>query len=128
VILPKKTPRKNYDIKTVCRDHTDSPLFNISPQEFVQKFETMPFLNGGPFECLDKREGSEQQKYIDGFSHTFQVEALFSISNLYATMPSVQLECGFAANLRSKSGQIHHQPEAVTQRPAGNLYSRLQSA
>jgi hypothetical protein len=65
---------EQYGIKTFYRDHadsrhlSDSALFKISPKEFVKKFETVPFLNGGLFECLDRREGAEKQKYVDGFS------------------------------------------------------------
>jgi hypothetical protein len=64
----EKESRKDYGIKTVYRDHKDSPMFKISQEEFIKKFETVPFLNGGLFECLDRREGKEKQKYVDGFS------------------------------------------------------------
>jgi tRNA1(Val) A37 N6-methylase TrmN6 len=64
----EKETRKDYGIKTVYRDHKDSPLFKISQEEFIKKFETVPFLNGGLFECLDRRDSKEKQKYVDGFS------------------------------------------------------------
>ncbi|GMO14621.1 MAG: hypothetical protein Pg6A_00210 [Termitinemataceae bacterium] len=65
--------KEHYGIKTFYRDHADAKhpadtLFKISQQEFIKKFETVPFLNGGLFECLDRRDGSEKQKYVDGFS------------------------------------------------------------
>jgi hypothetical protein len=60
--------QKDYGIKTVYRDHKDNPLFKITQNEFKKRFESVPFLNGGLFECLDRREGSEKQKYVDGFS------------------------------------------------------------
>ena len=39
--------------------------FFKNPQEAVSLFSTIPFLNGGLFECLDKRE---EKIIIDGFS------------------------------------------------------------
>ncbi|GHV69689.1 hypothetical protein AGMMS49928_13050 [Spirochaetia bacterium] len=59
---------KHYGIKTLYRDHTDAPMFAISKKEFIKKFEKVPFLNGGLFECLDRRDGDERQEYHDGFS------------------------------------------------------------
>jgi hypothetical protein len=41
------------------------------PDKALQLFETIPFLNGGLFECLDKRvtrEGKEVEIRLDGFS------------------------------------------------------------
>jgi hypothetical protein len=43
-------------------------MFAISKKEFIKKFEKVPFLNGGLFECLDRREGDDRQIYHDGFS------------------------------------------------------------
>jgi hypothetical protein len=67
-----KDGRKHYGIKTYYRDHgkegSENSLFSISHNAFIKKFETVPFLNGGLFECLDHREGDESQEYHDGFS------------------------------------------------------------
>jgi tRNA1(Val) A37 N6-methylase TrmN6 len=60
--------RDGYSIKAQFRDHVDKPMIKIPHNEFIKKFETIPFLNGGLFECLDHREGHEKQEYKDGFS------------------------------------------------------------
>jgi adenine-specific DNA-methyltransferase len=42
-----------------------------NPGEVIKVFETIPFLNGGLFECLDRLEGSKEKPIyirIDGFS------------------------------------------------------------
>lgn len=44
-------------------------LFNLAPDDALALFEDIPFLNGGLFECLDKRdEDQEKTFYLDGFS------------------------------------------------------------
>lgn len=44
-------------------------LFNLAPDDALALFEGIPFLNGGLFECLDKRdEDKEKTFYLDGFS------------------------------------------------------------
>jgi hypothetical protein len=44
-------------------------LFNLAPDDALALFEDIPFLNGGLFECLDKRdEDKEKTFYLDGFS------------------------------------------------------------
>jgi hypothetical protein len=58
----------HYGIKTYYCDHKDNPLFNIPHTEFIKKPESVPFLNGGLFECLDKRIAGEEQECHDGFS------------------------------------------------------------
>ncbi|MDR1107045.1 MAG: Eco57I restriction-modification methylase domain-containing protein [Treponema sp.] len=63
-----KDGRDGYSIKAQFRDHVDKPMIKIPHSEFIKKFETTPFLNGGLFECLDHREGHEEQEYKDGFS------------------------------------------------------------
>ena len=76
----KKTERiEDYGIKTKFRDKIDDPMFAIPKDEFISKFESIPFLNGGLFECLDNFDTKE---YVDGFSRekerqTFIPNALF---------------------------------------------------
>jgi hypothetical protein len=56
------------DIKNLYRY---AEMFNISEQEVVNMFSTVPFLNGGLFECLDKTktmDGVETAFNYDGFS------------------------------------------------------------
>ncbi|MDR0908962.1 MAG: Eco57I restriction-modification methylase domain-containing protein [Spirochaetaceae bacterium] len=59
--------KEDYGIKTKYRDNVNvKSYFAISHHEFIKKLETVPFLNGGLFECLDHLE--DKQEYIDGFS------------------------------------------------------------
>jgi type I restriction-modification system DNA methylase subunit len=59
--------KEDYGIKTIYRDHTET-LFKIPRELFVKKLETVPFLNGGLFECLDRPEYDGKLRYSDGFS------------------------------------------------------------
>jgi hypothetical protein len=44
-------------------------MFKPEPDDALALFEDIPFLNGGLFECLDKRdEDQEKTFYLDGFS------------------------------------------------------------
>ena len=65
---------QHFGIKTLFRD-TNSPYkdrIKIAKEDFVHKFDDVPFLNGGLFECLDKVTYQEGKKYkeelYDGFS------------------------------------------------------------
>ena len=62
----------HYGIKSFYRDNKvpKKSLFEISHQEVIDYFSTIPFLNGGLFECLDEIEDNSNvtQNYIDGFS------------------------------------------------------------
>ncbi|WP_296013634.1 Eco57I restriction-modification methylase domain-containing protein [uncultured Treponema sp.] len=61
-----------YGIKTLYRDDNKKSFFKASHEEIIRLFSSVPFLNGGLFECLDKLEASENgnniQIYNDGFS------------------------------------------------------------
>ena len=46
----------------------------VAPQKALELFSTVPFLNGGLFECLDFREGNKEIRY-DGFSSTEKRQA-----------------------------------------------------
>ncbi|MFP3040313.1 Eco57I restriction-modification methylase domain-containing protein, partial [Treponema primitia] len=81
---------KHYGIKTLYRDHTDTPLFAISKKEFIRKFEEVPFLNGGLFECLDQRNGGERQEYHDGFSRESKRSAFVPNSLFWGTKDGSQ--------------------------------------
>ena len=52
--------KKHFGVKTLYR-YADKLL--ITEEEFIKLLETVPFINGGLFECLDK-----DNDYIDGFS------------------------------------------------------------
>ena len=57
------------DVKNLYRY---AELFNISEDEVIRLFATVPFLNGGLFECLDKirtnPDGQDAAYFDDGFS------------------------------------------------------------
>ena len=58
--------RQHYNITSVYR-YKD---YFIDPDEALRKFETIPFLNGGLFECLDapSKEDARRILRVDGFS------------------------------------------------------------
>jgi len=59
---------KGRDIKNLYRY---AEMFSISEQEVIDMFSSVPFLNGGLFECLDKTkqiDGVEVAYNYDGFS------------------------------------------------------------
>ena len=58
--------RQHYNITSLYR-YED---YFIDPDEALRKFETIPFLNGGLFECLDgpSKEDSTRILRVDGFS------------------------------------------------------------
>ena len=56
------------NIKTLYRY---AEKFNLSEQEVIELFAEIPFLNGGLFECLDKKKGIDgvsEDYSFDGFS------------------------------------------------------------
>lgn len=63
----------HYGIKTLFRDDNKESFFKIEQNEIIEKFKSVPFLNGGLFECLDSDENDDNNtkhivRYIDGFS------------------------------------------------------------
>nr|AGS53305.1 putative type IIS restriction/modification enzyme [uncultured bacterium contig00013] len=57
--------KEDYGIKTKFRDTINESLFAVNKKDFISLFDSIPFLNGGLFECLDNFDTKE---YIDGFS------------------------------------------------------------
>ena len=54
------------DVKTLYRY---AEMFSISEEKVIELFKSVPFLNGGLFECLDKDQGNDGKRYhLDGFS------------------------------------------------------------
>ena len=54
------------DVKTLYRY---AEMFSISEEKVIELFQSVPFLNGGLFECLDKDQGNDGKRYhLDGFS------------------------------------------------------------
>ncbi len=61
---------EDFGIKTLYRNPKNDTWFKISNDEVIKMFSTVPFLNGGLFECLDKETPDSNGKivYADGFS------------------------------------------------------------
>ncbi len=61
---------EDYGIKTLFRNPENDSWFKISNEEVLKLFSSVPFLNGGLFECLDKETPNSNGKiiYSDGFS------------------------------------------------------------
>ena len=57
--------RRDYGIKNLYRY---KELFAVTEAEAIELFASIPFLNGGLFDCLDKYDDNERQQCIDGFS------------------------------------------------------------
>jgi len=62
-----ETNRKQYDINNIYRYQK---MFLIPENEVINLFKDIPFLNGGLFDCLDRKPN-----YIDGFSRNPQKQA-----------------------------------------------------
>ncbi len=61
---------EDFGIKTLYRNPKGGTWFKISNEDVIKMFSTVPFLNGGLFECLDKETPDSNGKivYADGFS------------------------------------------------------------
>lgn len=55
----------DYGIKNLYRY---KKLFAVTETEAVELFASIPFLNGGLFDCLDKEDDSGKVIYVDGFT------------------------------------------------------------
>ena len=59
----------HYGIKTLFRDNKEKSWFKLNKKKILDIFKTVPFLNGGLFECLDKEtDETNTIHYFDGFS------------------------------------------------------------
>jgi len=65
--------RKEYGVKNIYR-YADE--FSISPEKIVELFSTVPFLNGGLFDCLDYTSADGKVLYMDGFSRNPRKRAM----------------------------------------------------
>ncbi len=59
---------EHYGIKTLFRDNKTQSWFAKSQAEIIDLYQSVPFLNGGLFECLDKEQDNGKIMYYDGFS------------------------------------------------------------
>lgn len=62
----------SFGVKTLFRDSNKASWFKIKPEEVIELFRKVPFMNCGLFECLDKYAksdlGVENDLFLDGFS------------------------------------------------------------
>lgn len=62
----------SFGVKTLFRDSNKASWFKIKPEEVIELFRKVPFMNCGLFECLDKYAksdlGVEEDLFLDGFS------------------------------------------------------------
>lgn len=67
--VPEREFAKQIDKRDIKTRYRYAEMFNISEKEVLELFRTIPFLNGGLFECLDKEKSTDGIKYhLDGFS------------------------------------------------------------
>ena len=69
---------EHYGVKTLFRNPEGGSWFKVPDKEILRLFSTVPFLNGGLFECLDQPEDEKSKKilYFDGFSRAERVKGL----------------------------------------------------
>ena len=69
---PFQGKSNSFGVKTLFRDSLKASWFKIKPEEVIQLFHNVPFMNCGLFECLDKYAksdiGQEEDMFLDGFS------------------------------------------------------------
>lgn len=70
----------DYKIKTKYRDNKGQSWFIKSHDEIIKMFDSIPFLNGGLFECLTKDQGTNDPD--DGFSREKKFRA-FIPNNIF---------------------------------------------
>ncbi|MGI5845960.1 MAG: Eco57I restriction-modification methylase domain-containing protein [Alphaproteobacteria bacterium] len=88
---------EHYGVKTLFRDNKKESWFIESQDKIKKLFSSVPFLNGGLFECLDKDTPDSNGKifYYDGFSRddnkqkrAFIPNILFFGTDVSAILPS----------------------------------------
>jgi adenine-specific DNA-methyltransferase len=96
--------KTNHDLNNYFRYES---LFTLVPDDALALFEDIPFLNGGLFECLDKRdEDKEKTFYLDGFSR---------IAKKRPTVPDrLFFDSGETADLSTAYGDNKRKAEKVT--------------
>ncbi len=108
----KKYGDKNYGIKNLYRYHEE---FATTTQEALAQFATIPFLNGGLFDCLDIETETDKKKnvVVDGFSRNpknqptvpdflfFGQETTCDLNNIYETTSKTYKVRGLIAILNN---------------------------
>ena len=99
--------RQHYNITSLYRYKN----YFIDPDDALRKFETIPFLNGGLFECLDgpSQEDATRILRVDGFSD--RDDNPLSVPNLlfFSEEQTVDLSAAYGTNGRRHKvrGLIH---------------------
>ena len=99
--------RQHYNITSVYR-YKD---YFINPDEALRQFETIPFLNGGLFECLDapSKEDATRILRVDGFSDRNDNPLHVPNELFFSDERTVDLNAAYGTNgkLHKVRGLIH---------------------
>jgi len=105
-VSEKHGPKNQNDDFTIVNKYRFPELFK-NPEEFLQLVSTIPFLNGGLFDCLDK--GNENM-YVDGFTRRPRFQPVVPNMLFFGNERTVDLSKVFEDKKRSKEpvkGLIH---------------------
>ena len=92
----------SYGVKTQYR-YAD--FFQCSAKEAEKLFATIPFLNGGLFDCLDTANDTGKVEYIDGFSDTPKQQATLPDELFFSVKKQIDLSSVFGA--KSKKVDVY---------------------
>ena len=95
--------RQHYNITSLYR----YKRYFAQPDEALGLFESIPFLNGGLFECLDKPDKDDPQKIlrVDGFSDRDDVS--LHVPNLLFFSDERTVDLNAAYGTRGKQYKVH---------------------
>ena len=90
--------RQHYNITSLYR----YKRYCTDPEKALKLFETIPFLNGGLFECLDKPEKDDPKKIlrIDGFSDREDISLHVPNELFFSDEHNVDLNAAYGTNGR----------------------------
>lgn len=80
--------KQEYGVKNLFRY---KELFTIPENEILNLFQSIPFLNGGLFDCLDKTDEQGKVLYLDGFSRNPKKKAIVPDFLFFGTEQIVDL-------------------------------------
>ncbi|TSA21350.1 hypothetical protein D4R75_06255, partial [bacterium] len=105
-VKEKRGPKNQSDDFTIVNKYRFPELFK-NPDKFLQLVSTIPFLNGGLFDCLDK---GNENKYVDGFTRRDKYQPVVPNMLFFGDERTVDLSKVFEDKKRSKEpvkGLIH---------------------
>ncbi len=105
-VSEKHGPKNQSEDFTIVNKYRFPELFK-NPDEFLQLVSTIPFLNGGLFDCLDK---GNENKYVDGFTRRDRYQPDVPNMLFFGDERTVDLSKIFEDKKRSKEpvkGLIH---------------------